>query len=107
MKKYPDCKCTFAQYMTGDGCDECAPDKETKMKHDYAGALEALLPCPFCGGEAKLKRSVFKENYYFGQCAGDDCVGWVVGSAKEATAAWNTRAALPAPPAAENGGDDE
>lgn len=59
---------------------------------------EALLPCPFCGGEAKLYEVGLKPDYgYIVGCA--DCEGqagdtdepWL--QAGHAIAAWNRRTA--------------
>lgn len=54
-----------------------------------------LKPCPFCGGEAKLRVS--------GGCDGEDCLVWaycvkcgadsaLLDTAEEAAEAWNRRA---------------
>ena len=54
----------------------------------------ALLPCPFCGGEAYLSEDASHSRAYFIGCNVDDCFGeihWEQTKA-EAIAAWNRRA---------------
>lgn len=33
-KTWPDCKCTFSQYMVGDGCDQCNPKPIDELTED-------------------------------------------------------------------------
>ncbi|MGE8143027.1 Lar family restriction alleviation protein [Novosphingobium sp. NPDC080210] len=60
----------------------------------------ALLPCPFCGGDATPDYSNIEgEAAYHFHCQNGDCPAWpnVQGYTEaEAIAAWNTRAAAPA-----------
>ncbi len=54
----------------------------------------ALLPCPFCGGEAYLSEDASHSRAYFIGCNVEDCFGeihWEQTKA-EAIAAWNRRA---------------
>lgn len=66
--------------------------------------LDALLSCPFCGGEAKLIRPMGDRIYsdsppYYGPpryrytCAGDTCfcMTWAWPTEPEARQQWNTR----------------
>lgn len=51
-----------------------------------------LLPCPFCGGEAKLVKSKAKVNDYRIKC--NRChikTGWWMGEIDELIEQWNTR----------------
>ena len=60
-----------------------------------------LKPCPFCGGEARMREDVSHSTACFVGCAVDDCFGelhWASTRA-EAIYAWNTRAATPDIPA--------
>ncbi len=62
--------------------------------------MDELLPCPFCGGEANPELSWSKDR----EVVNVRCINWGDGgclgagansrSEEEATAAWNTRAAL-------------
>lgn len=58
---------------------------------------DALLPCPFCGGEADVKEDFFREGLWGVLCDTDYCEGSAFNprTGKEnAIKAWNTRAAL-------------
>ena len=59
----------------------------------------ALLPCPFCGGEAYLSDDASHSRAYFIGCNVDDCFGEIHWEQTKAAAiaAWNRRA----PPVAE------
>lgn len=56
-----------------------------------------LLPCPFCGGRAKLKRDYIGEFceptvlYYSVVCRSCYCEGCSKADKKEAITKWNTR----------------
>lgn len=57
---------------------------------------EDLLPCPFCGGEARIIAKPYEPKVCVG-CDDDTCLGfsglgWLYDSDKEATEAWNRRA---------------
>ena len=57
---------------------------------------EDLLPCPFCGGEARIIAKPYEPKVCVG-CDDDTCLGfsglgWLYDSEKEATDAWNRRA---------------
>ena len=60
--------------------------------------MAELKPCPFCGGEAKLRETTYGNNIgaYFVYCANRDCeVSPSTGYRrfrKEAIEAWNRRA---------------
>jgi Lar family restriction alleviation protein len=49
-----------------------------------------LLPCPFCGGEAKV--GVFYGDLYFAMCCNCGVYTKFYGTEAEAIEAWNTRA---------------
>jgi len=66
----------------------------TAPAHDAAAIAERLLPCPFCGGEAKLLSGTSSTV----QCQNDQCI---IGDRApfndfshryDAVTAWNTRA---------------
>ncbi len=54
-----------------------------------------LLPCPFCGGPAKLSENVEHADYYgFAfdvSCERLDCAAMIGDTAKEAADKWNIR----------------
>lgn len=57
--------------------------------------MSELLPCPFCGGEARVERDSFSGSFYVG-CLNDECLGfsglgWIYKKEEEAIEAWNTR----------------
>ena len=54
----------------------------------------ALLPCPFCGGEAYLSDDASHSRAYFIGCKVDDCFGEIHWEQTKAAAiaAWNRRA---------------
>ena len=56
-----------------------------------------LLPCPFCGGEARVIAPLGFGNIRAGDCGNSDCsaTGPWGRNETEAIAAWNTRAPLP------------
>lgn len=66
---------------------------------------ETLLPCPFCGGEAKMHTSYMLSPLGGGTsivCSAIDCPAnptVLSGTQEEAIAAWNRRAGPPAPAA--------
>lgn len=62
--------------------------------HEQMRKAAALLPCPFCGGEAYLSNDASHSRAYFIGCNVDDCFGEIHwGQTKaEAIAAWNRRA---------------
>lgn len=55
--------------------------------------MSALLPCPFCGGEARL-RTTETRSFFWGKCRSTDCLaeGPPLMSEAFAIAAWNQRA---------------
>jgi hypothetical protein len=80
--------------------------QEARLTLHEAGVEAALLPCPFCGGEASLIRSYDSRRV---ACRNKDCFGpetSFFGLEADARAAWNRRASLPAPqgPAAQVSG---
>jgi len=58
---------------------------------EFGSAQETLLPCPFCGGEAKVRESKLTHDTWFVQCV--DCENKTVTSYHkiEPTEAWNAR----------------
>ena len=57
----------------------------------------ALLPCPFCGGEAYLSEDASHSRAYFIGCNVEDCFGEIHWEQTKAAAiaAWNRRAEVP------------
>lgn len=57
--------------------------------------MEGLKKCPFCGGEAKIKRPLLSSKLYGVVCANKDCIisGIGIGYFKkeQAIEAWNRR----------------
>lgn len=59
--------------------------------------MTELLPCPFCGGEARIHASHHGDTHYYQvECGNEyDCGAWpavrVCHTEAEAIAAWNTR----------------
>ena len=58
--------------------------------------MSDLLPCPFCGGEARVERDSFGGLFYMG-CLNDECMGfiglgWTYKNEEEAIESWNRRA---------------
>lgn len=57
-----------------------------------------LLPCPFCGGEARLKKRTLRfpaATYYIPQCKNEHCMGRsnkLFHTQYHAMVAWNQRA---------------
>ena len=59
--------------------------------------MDDLKPCPFCGGEAELKKKTdkFLPDRYYPSCTVDHCIGRnrtiYFPSAEKATREWNKR----------------
>lgn len=58
--------------------------------------MNDILPCPFCGGRAKLFFNG-TDNYWFGSCLPCDAEGPPSENQAEAIAAWNGRTLAPIP----------
>jgi hypothetical protein len=57
---------------------------------------EALLSCPFCGGDAEIRESEVCHDTWFSRCIDCGCRTMTSYSKEEPTATWNTRAVQPA-----------
>ena len=54
--------------------------------------MSELLPCPFCGGEARVERDSFGGLFYMG-CLNDECMGFIgLGWTYKNIESWNRRA---------------
>jgi len=66
----------------------------SEQQNSSAATEDALLPCPFCGGEpAKIASHVSVEAVWQIRCEHDECLGphTTAASEQDATAQWNTR----------------